>query len=144
MHLTFVAYCVFYQNMCDHSEKMFSTSSSLEAAKEGTAHKPYECDICNKRLSRKWSLKRHKRTLHTREKPYECDVCNKRFSRKGNLNIHKRTHTGDKPYECDVCKKRFSYLTSLVQHKRTHTRDKPLNVIFARPDFPVNTFSKST
>ena len=51
----------------------------------------FECDICNKILSRSDSLRKHRR-LHTGEKPYECGTCGKRFTDGGNFVKHLRQH----------------------------------------------------
>ena len=40
-------------------------------------------------------------------KEYECDVCEKRLTRPDHLVVHQRKHTGDKHFECDVCQKIF-------------------------------------
>ena len=66
----------------------------------------------------------HKRR-HTGEKPYECNVCNQRFARIFTLVEHKKTHTGEKLYECDVCNKKFSVSTNLSKHKvNVHKKSK--------------------
>lgn len=54
-------------------------------------------------------------------KPYICQQCPAKFSRKPYLDIHYRTHTGEKPFQCDICLKRFSQKSSLNIHKTIHT-----------------------
>ncbi|KAI8082734.1 uncharacterized protein BX664DRAFT_237566, partial [Halteromyces radiatus] len=58
--------------------------------------KTFECteDDCGKVFKRSEHLKRHVRSIHTREKPFECpyQACCKRFSRSDNLNQHIRIH----------------------------------------------------
>lgn len=54
--------------------------------------KQFVCDLCNRRFRRQEHLKRHYRSLHTREKPFECNECGKKFSRSDNLAQHARTH----------------------------------------------------
>ena len=54
--------------------------------------KSFVCEHCNRRFRRQEHLKRHFRSLHTREKPFECNACGKKFSRSDNLSQHARTH----------------------------------------------------
>ncbi|KAK9381704.1 uncharacterized protein V2V93DRAFT_367627 [Kockiozyma suomiensis] len=54
--------------------------------------KAFLCAHCNRRFRRHEHLKRHFRSLHTREKPFQCDECSKSFSRSDNLAQHIRTH----------------------------------------------------
>ncbi|GAA5812400.1 hypothetical protein MFLAVUS_005852 [Mucor flavus] len=51
-------------------------------------------DNCGKVFKRSEHLKRHVRSIHTREKPYQCpyEQCGKRFSRSDNLSQHIRIH----------------------------------------------------
>ncbi|XP_059911571.1 gastrula zinc finger protein XlCGF49.1-like [Gadus macrocephalus] len=93
-----------------------------------SGEKPYQCDQCSKRFSRRDALKIHIST-HTGEKPYRCDQCSKRFSRSDSLKIHMSTHTGEKPYQCDRCSKRFSRRDVLKIHMSTHTGEKPYRCV---------------
>lgn len=55
--------------------------------------KTFMCQHCGRRFRRQEHLKRHFRSLHTREKPFGCKQCGKTFSRSDNLAQHARTHT---------------------------------------------------
>lgn len=82
-------------------------------------HRPFSCEICEKRFSQKCNLVTHIR-LHTGEKPYNCDFCDKRFTQKGNLDAHIKTHTKEKPFQCTLCPKRFAFKSSMQTHLKNH------------------------
>jgi len=54
--------------------------------------KTFVCNLCTRRFRRQEHLKRHYRSLHTKDKPFSCDECGKKFSRSDNLSQHARTH----------------------------------------------------
>lgn len=53
--------------------------------------KPYECEICHKRLSTRANLRGHI-TIHSNDKPFACQVCPKRFKQKRHLKYHQKIH----------------------------------------------------
>lgn len=53
--------------------------------------KPYECEICHKRLSTRANLRGHM-TIHSNEKPFACHLCTKRFKQKRHLQYHQKIH----------------------------------------------------
>uniref|UniRef100_A0A1I8GPV8 Gastrula zinc finger protein XlCGF57.1-like n=1 Tax=Macrostomum lignano TaxID=282301 RepID=A0A1I8GPV8_9PLAT len=87
--------------------------------------RPFQCDTCQKKFSRKGHLKAHISAVHIKEKPHKCKWCGKSFTKASHLHVHIRSHTGERPFECEVCGKRFSDSSSLTTHSRVHTGEKP-------------------
>uniref|UniRef100_A0A1I8HQT3 Zinc finger protein n=1 Tax=Macrostomum lignano TaxID=282301 RepID=A0A1I8HQT3_9PLAT len=87
--------------------------------------KPFQCDTCQKKFSRRSYLNAHISVVHRKAKPHKCKRCGKSFSAKHDLHVHSRSHTGERPFECKVCGKRFSISSSLTTHSRQHTGEKP-------------------
>ncbi|WAR17932.1 ZN782-like protein [Mya arenaria] len=48
-----------------------------------------QCPFCFKVLCNTYKLQRHVVSMHSGEKPFECDTCHKRYSRKDTLRAHK-------------------------------------------------------
>ena len=84
----------------------------------------YQCDICQKVFSRKWSLTRHKK-VHSNLKKYICVTCGRRFNRKDNLSHHQAVHNKEKPYCCTKCDKKFSRASKLARHQEIHNVGLP-------------------
>ncbi|XP_013779401.2 transcriptional regulator prz1-like [Limulus polyphemus] len=89
-----------------------------------TGEKPFTCNLCGHNFSQKTSLTRHIRS-HTGERPFPCEVCGKRFADKERTKIHMRTHTGEKPFSCKMCGKCFSQKSTVKRHMSVHTGEKP-------------------
>ncbi|XP_014871933.1 zinc finger protein 93-like isoform X2 [Poecilia latipinna] len=96
-----------------------SSSVSESQSDTGTKKRPFKCDICGRRYTRKRTLKKHYR-IHTDERPFSCQLCRKSFSQSSSLTVHKRIHTGERPFLCQSCGKSFSQLSNLNRHKKNH------------------------
>lgn len=93
---------------------------------------------------------------HTREKPYECNKCEKSLSRKSILTTHQRSHSGEKPlminmrrtsYPSHICisirvfiplqnpvlilniVEVFSWRSDLINHQITHIKRNSIGVV---------------
>ena len=109
-----------YSTACDPAATFEDKASNPPGEQEHLkAHRPFSCEVCEKRFSQKCNLVTHLR-LHTGEKPYNCDFCEKRFTQKGNLDAHIKTHTKEKPFACTLCPKRFAFKSSLGTHVKNH------------------------
>ena len=86
---------------CDICEKAFTTTWILKYHKQMHT-RPYSCTICGDTFGYAPIYERHMRK-HTGEKQFQCDMCNKKFSRRDNLFTHLRSHAGKfKCVKCKV------------------------------------------
>jgi len=80
----------------EHEHDDFSTAPVVRRGrKQSLTNDPsraFVCHLCTRRFRRHEHLKRHFRSLHTKEKPFSCSKCGKKFSRSDNLSQHVRTH----------------------------------------------------
>ncbi|CAL8074368.1 unnamed protein product [Orchesella dallaii] len=87
----------------------------------------FVCRFCGIKMASAGSLMRHN-LLHTGEKPFECELCNRKFSRKDALKAHLVAHEKGnsklslpRPYKCRVCTASYTMRYNLIRHVRqTH------------------------
>lgn len=87
-------------------------------------NKQWECDVCLKKFTTKYFLKKHKR-LHTGEMPYVCGLCGKSFTFQQSYHKHMLYHSEDKPHSCSECGRAFKELSTLHNHQRIHSGERP-------------------
>lgn len=83
----------FYES--SDSQEISSTPVVRRGRKQSLTEDPsktFVCHLCSRRFRRQEHLKRHFRSLHTKDKPFSCGECGKKFSRSDNLSQHARTH----------------------------------------------------
>ncbi len=104
---------------CDYCDERFSFLTTKNKHMTMKHIKPHICDICGKGFGFKNKLHDH-RLIHTGEKPYQCDKCDYRASKKGNLDAHKIDKHGDfggnKNYICAMCNKQFTTMGRVRRH----------------------------
>ncbi|KAG8176293.1 hypothetical protein JTE90_011277 [Oedothorax gibbosus] len=83
----------------------------------------FKCDICNKFLSSKRTLKAHKETHETLTKNHKCKECGHLFARADSLRIHMQVHTSTNRFTCDICSKVFAQRRYLLRHMRNHNKN---------------------
>ena len=107
---------------CDYCDERFSFLTTKNKHMKMKHIKPHICDICGKGFGFKNKLTDH-RLIHTGEKPYACDKCEYRASKKGNLDAHKIDKHGDfggnKNYICAMCNKQFTTMGRVRRHMET-------------------------
>lgn len=87
-------------------------------------NKQWECEVCLKKFTTKYFLKKHKR-LHTGEMPYVCGLCGKSFTFQQSYHKHMLYHSEDKPHTCNECGRSFKELSTLHNHQRIHSGERP-------------------
>ena len=120
---------------CDVCNKNLSTKRTLKVHK--TKH-TNQCGVCNMNFSTKRILKIHLREQHMGGKPYTCEFCEKTFTEAGSLKKHRIIHTGEKLYKCEICEKTFTQASALKTHRRIHTGEKPYACEICGKSFNLN------
>ena len=78
-----------------------------------------KCDVCPETFDRKFSLDRHKQTVHSKaQHRYQCKECKKTFPRRDNLQRHERSHRAEGLVECSICFRGFRS-DYIAQHRET-------------------------
>jgi len=89
--------------------------------------KPFQCEICETRFSKKDLLKRHIDGIHSELKPFQCKECNLSFPQKRRLQRHiNGVHLKLRPFQCQMCRNWYSRRDEVKRHIETvHLKTKP-------------------
>ena len=49
--------------------------------------KPFKCDICDYKCSKKSKMNHHVASVHGGKKPIKCNICDANFSQNGNMTF---------------------------------------------------------
>lgn len=90
---TELSFCDSSDSQCDAAPVPVVRRGRKQSLTEDPS-KTFVCHLCSRRFRRQEHLKRHFRSLHTKDKPFSCGECGKKFSRSDNLSQHARTHGG--------------------------------------------------
>lgn len=73
----------------------------LSHMNDNRRNEKYTCPVCDRRLSGKFSLKRHM-LIHESVEPYECSLCDRTFTDRSSFTKHERRHSSLKHYAYDL------------------------------------------
>ncbi|KAH8420422.1 hypothetical protein KR009_010114 [Drosophila setifemur] len=80
------------------------------------------CEHCGRQFARRFELEAHVRAVHLKLKPFACRHCPESFASRKTLRHHEYIHTGEKPYVCDTCGQAFRQQTCLKNHRKVHDK----------------------
>ncbi|CRK95902.1 CLUMA_CG009348, isoform A [Clunio marinus] len=100
---------------CSLCSRTFRTEEGLKNHKSRPHRLP--CEVCGKMILNN-ELKRHLKIVHFKIKPYQCDNCGKKFSRKQPLIKHLNTHKvyRTKDFHCQICGNSYFRKNGLERH----------------------------
>jgi len=102
--------------------------------------KSFQCPICFRILTTKFSLKCH---IGEHNKSIKCKFCEKLFGNHSRLKAHVRNyHEKTEQQICKVCDKKFMFQSKLNLHMRTHDPNRPRDLKCSQCDFA--TYDKKT
>lgn len=115
---------------CDLCHKRFSRRDKLNMhSRSHTGEKPHKCKHCPYAAADSSSLKKHLR-IHYDERPFKCQICPYASRNSSQLTVHLRSHTGDAPFQCQQCDAKFKINSDLKRHVRIHSGEKPYKCDF--------------
>ncbi|XP_007258842.3 zinc finger protein 64 [Astyanax mexicanus] len=110
---------------CELCHKRFSRRDKLNLhSRSHTGEKPHKCKHCPYAAADSSSLKKHLR-IHYDERPFKCQICPYASRNSSQLTVHLRSHTGDAPFQCSQCDAKFKINSDLKRHSRVHSGEKP-------------------
>ncbi|XP_026777068.3 zinc finger protein 64 isoform X2 [Pangasianodon hypophthalmus] len=110
---------------CELCHKRFSRRDKLNLhSRSHTGEKPHKCKHCTYAAADSSSLKKHLR-VHYDERPFKCQICPYASRNSSQLTVHLRSHTGDAPFQCGECGAKFKINSDLKRHTRVHSGEKP-------------------
>ncbi|XP_077587800.1 zinc finger protein 64 [Stigmatopora nigra] len=110
---------------CELCHKRFSRRDKLNMhSRSHTGEKPHKCKLCSYAAADSSSLKKHMR-IHYDERPFKCQICPYASRNSSQLTVHLRSHTGDAPFQCQQCQAKFKINSDLKRHVRVHSGEKP-------------------
>lgn len=110
---------------CELCHKRFSRRDKLNLhSRLHTGEKPHKCKYCSYAAADSSSLKKHLR-IHYDERPFKCQICPYASRNSSQLTVHLRSHTGDAPFQCNQCDAKFKINSDLKRHSRVHSGEKP-------------------
>lgn len=110
---------------CELCHKRFSRRDKLNLhSRTHTGEKPHKCKHCPYAAADRSSLKKHLR-VHDDERPFKCQICPYASRNSSQLTVHLRSHTGDAPFQCGECGAKFKINSDLKRHTRVHSGEKP-------------------
>ncbi|TDH10160.1 hypothetical protein EPR50_G00072230 [Perca flavescens] len=115
---------------CELCHKRFSRRDKLNMhSRSHTGEKPHKCKHCPYAAADSSSLKKHLR-IHFDERPFKCQICPYASRNSSQLTVHLRSHTGDAPFQCQLCDAKFKINSDLKRHVRIHSGEKPYKCDF--------------
>ncbi|XP_037336984.2 zinc finger protein 64 [Pungitius pungitius] len=115
---------------CELCHKRFSRRDKLNMhSRSHTGEKPHKCKHCPYAAADSSSLKKHLR-IHYDERPFKCQICPYASRNSSQLTVHLRSHTGDAPFQCQQCDAKFKINSDLKRHVRIHSGEKPYKCNF--------------
>ncbi|XP_055022215.1 zinc finger protein 64 isoform X1 [Boleophthalmus pectinirostris] len=115
---------------CELCHKRFSRRDKLNMhSRSHTGEKPHKCKLCSYAAADSSSLKKHMR-IHYDERPFKCQICSYASRNSSQLTVHLRSHTGDAPFQCQQCDAKFKINSDLKRHLRIHSGEKPYKCDF--------------
>ncbi|XP_068196612.1 zinc finger protein 64 [Antennarius striatus] len=115
---------------CELCHKRFSRRDKLNMhSRSHTGEKPHKCKHCPYAAADSSSLKKHLR-IHYDERPFKCQICPYASRNSSQLTVHLRSHTGDAPFQCQQCDAKFKINSDLKRHARIHSGEKPYKCDF--------------